>query len=193
METPTLNNQWVKVSRGIYRSPFGRYQVRFRRGKRTYCENFDTIKEAEAAKNAKYEEFKKVKFAFLQEEQNRYSQDFVPIYVERHSKVKNIDTYNRNAKYTIAKWLELFKDRRLSEITTYAIEEFRARRLTEGVETSTINRAVAVIAHMMNKAVEWGFIREHNLEKIKKLEEKGGRLRFLTREEYDRLVAIAEG
>jgi len=50
-----------------------------------------------------------------------------------------------------------------------------------------------VLHHMLNQAVSWGLLREHNLGSVQKLEEKGGRLRYLTRDEYDKLLANASG
>lgn len=49
-----------------------------------------------------------------------------------------------------------FKDRYLSEITGRDIEAYRSSRTKEAVKKVTVNRELAVLRKMFNKAIDWG-------------------------------------
>jgi len=58
----------------------------------------------------------------------------------------------------------------------------------KGYSNECINRAVAMLRHMMTMAVKWGYLREHPLKgKIEMLREPKDKWTFLTREEFERL------
>lgn len=64
-------------------------------------------------------------------------------------------------------------------------------QITKGNKPATINRLTATLKHMITKAVEWEFVEESILKKIRKvkqLEENNGRLSLLTQEECQRLI-----
>jgi integrase len=75
----------------------------------------------------------------------------------------------------------------VSEITTKAIEEYKARRL-ETVKPATVNKELALLKHMFTKAIEWGYVKQNPAKPIKLLKEPPGRLRYLTPEELTRLL-----
>jgi len=75
----------------------------------------------------------------------------------------------------------------VSEITTKAIEEYKARRL-ETVKPATINKELALLKHMFTKAIEWGYVKQNPAKLVKLLKEPPGRLRYLTPEELTRLL-----
>jgi len=109
------------------------------------------------------------------------------------------------------RYLKLFGDhfrgRILSDISHAEIEDFLAQRkkspvqklngageiVYEGPRTAaTCNREMATIRHMMNKAVEWGFLWETPCKGIKPLREPKGRVRFLTVDEAATLIEKAK-
>ena len=77
--------------------------------------------------------------------------------------------------------------RYISEITTKAIEEYKARRL-ETVKPATVNTELALLKHMFTKAIEWGYVKQNPAKPVKLLKEPPGRLRYLTPEELTRLL-----
>jgi integrase len=89
---------------------------------------------------------------------------------------------------------EYFKGRVLSTITEHDVEKFRASRI--GTSTmfkrdrtaSTINHELSVLKGMVSKAVAWGMAERNVAERVKKLPEPKGRVRFLTIEEAGRLL-----
>lgn len=88
-------------------------------------------------------------------------------------------------------WGEAFPDRRLDEITTADVQEWRQRRLAgekvaeaaddRAVEPATINRAVAFLRRVYNVAIE-AQLCENNPARVKKLQENNSRTRFLSLE-----------
>jgi integrase len=75
----------------------------------------------------------------------------------------------------------------VSEITTKAIEEYKARRV-ETVKPATVNKELALLKHMFTKAIEWGYVKQNSIKSVKLLKEPPGRLRYLTPEELTRLL-----
>jgi integrase len=89
-----------------------------------------------------------------------------------------------------------FGDRRLSEITYLDLETYRNRR--KGTPTkagkprtdASVNRDMAIIGHMLSKAVEWGMLEISPFKKGKRLmfKENNHRLRFLSDAEVEALI-----
>jgi integrase len=57
---------------------------------------------------------------------------------------------------------------------------------------ATINRELAALSHLFSKAVEWGWV-DHRPATIKRLKEHSGRITYLTVEQIERLLKVAEG
>lgn len=71
------------------------------------------------------------------------------------------------------------------------LEQFQTERLHKGNKPATINRFIATIKHMFTKAVDWNMVEESILKsvrRVKLLEEKNRRLRFLSKDECQELV-----
>ena len=82
---------------------------------------------------------------------------------------------------------------RLSDIRSDAIEDFKEKRLSDGVRTATVNRDLAVLRRMMKLAERKMLINESPFRNVEFLEERKQRRRphILTYEEEDRLLAAA--
>ena len=101
-----------------------------------------------------------------------------------------------------------FGDAQLAKITTFDVERYKKQRGSElvvrpngpggkpsvGGETkpATINRELAALSHLFSKAVEWGWV-DHRPATIKRLKEHSGRITYLTVEQIERLLKMAEG
>ncbi len=83
-----------------------------------------------------------------------------------------------------------FGNRFLTAIDAELIERYRQSRL-ESVERSTVNRDMQVLKRMFNLAIPWNYARENPVRFVKFFRESIGRLRYLTREEFDRLYDVA--
>lgn len=110
--------------------------------------------------------------------------DFADEYLELHSKHKK--SYYTDEK--IAGLLKkVFAGKCLHEITTLEIEKFKVKRAAE-VSPATVNRALAVLKSMFNRAIEWRKTTENPCKGVKMLKENNQRLRFLEKEEIRRLL-----
>ena len=79
----------------------------------------------------------------------------------------------------------------MTEFNTKIVEEYRSKRLSLGLAPSTLNRELAILKHMLHRAVDWDLIDEDVLRRVKKVKlmpENNRRLRYLTKEEADRLI-----
>jgi len=71
-----------------------------------------------------------------------------------------------------------FEAKNLSEITTWQIEKYKAKKKEE-VKPATVNRELALLKHMFTKAIEWGKLMESPAKKVKLLKGEVKRVRFL--------------
>ncbi len=85
-------------------------------------------------------------------------------------------------------FVKLFGDKPLAEITPALIDQWRTQRLKNGLSTETVNRDLATFKAAVSKAVLWGFIEIHPLEKLKLLKvDRIGKIRFLSVAEEKKL------
>ena len=85
-------------------------------------------------------------------------------------------------------------DLQIGQITSSDIERYKKHRLSQHVQTrkkpvlgqtpqmnkpATVNRELATLSHLLNKAVEWGWT-ERQPAKIRKLKEDNGRIVYLS-------------
>jgi integrase len=119
---------------------------------------------------------KKEKISF-----EEFSEEFLTLHSKPNKKSWQSDFYNlRNIA-------PFFKGKNLYEITVQDIERFKAAR-SKLVKPSTVNRDLATIKTLFNKAVEWGKLEESPARKVKFLREPEGRLRYLEKEEIQKLL-----
>lgn len=89
-------------------------------------------------------------------------------------------------------FIPLFGKKLLSEITPVSIDQWRTQRLKGNVSTETVNRDIATFKAALSKAVLWGFIDKHPLEKLKLLKvDRSVKIRYLSINEEQQLRAAA--
>jgi integrase len=76
----------------------------------------------------------------------------------------------------------------LNKIDTQRIESFKAKRVQEGLIPRSINKELAVLRFMLNKAVEWKYLKDTPYKKIRMLKPWDNPVKFLSAEEIDRLL-----
>ena len=87
----------------------------------------------------------------------------------------------------------------LYKITTSEIEEYKQKRLKDPLKThlnkltseATINRELAIISHIFNKSLEWGWLDKLPC-KIKKFNEDSNRIVYLTTNQIQRVLKKAK-
>ena len=84
-----------------------------------------------------------------------------------------------------------FGGMRLKDISPLEVEKYRAVRL-RSVSKSSTNREMALLKVMFNLAIDWGFVSENPLRKVKMFSEKDNlKERVLTEDEEARLLAAS--
>ena len=114
---------------------------------------------------------------------------FANEYLELHSKLKR-------SYYTDEKIIDLLKkyfgNLYLHEITSLDIEKFKSERIKK-VSPATVNRALAVLKSMFNRAIEWKNAKENPCKSVKLFKENNQRLRYLEQEEIKQLLNNSKG
>ncbi|MFH1415080.1 MAG: site-specific integrase [Elusimicrobiota bacterium] len=110
--------------------------------------------------------------------------DFVDKYIEVYSKVNNRsykDDISRSKKLK-----EYFGNVLLDTITLLEIEEYKNKRI-EAVKGSTVNRELALLKSLYNKAIDWKYLNSNPVKGIRFFKETG-RIRYLSEDEIKRLL-----
>lgn len=79
----------------------------------------------------------------------------------------------------------------LSQLSSFEIEKYKKHRKEAGAKPATINRELAVLSHLLNKVLEWGWL-DNKPCKIKMLREDNARITYLTVEQAERLLKAAK-
>jgi integrase len=116
---------------------------------------------------------------------------FAPEYLAYSQANKSPTSYGRDL-VAINRWLTpYFGERYLFHVTAAEAERYKQARL-EAVKPSTVNKELNCLKAVLNKAVSWGYLKEHPLRGLKGLKEPPGRLRYLTPEETTRLLEACD-
>lgn len=119
-------------------------------------------------------------------------EDFSEQYLVFSKNNKAESTYNRRDKVSVSHLKEAFQGRFLFDITPRMIENYKAKRLKK-VSPATVNRELACLKHMYNKAMEWDAVKSNPVKKVKLLKEPPGRLRYLSQDEVPKLLDACNG
>ena len=77
--------------------------------------------------------------------------------------------------------------RDLRSVVAFDIERFKTLRRKAGIKPATVNRDLDRIRKVFACAVEWGFLSEHPLRKVKRIKVDNERVRYLRADEEKRL------
>jgi len=111
-----------------------------------------------------------------------FAEEFIALHSKPNKKSWISDVYNLRA---IAPF---FKGKNLYEISAQDIERFKATR-SKQVKPATVNRELATIKTLFNKAVAWGKLEESPAKGISFLREPASRMRYLEKEEIAKLLS----
>jgi len=143
---------------------------------------------AEQVLHKRLTEIAENKFLDIRKEQKVKFEDFADEYVELYLKPNNF-AWERSTKHNI-KWLkQFFSGKCLHEITPMLVEKFKAERAKQ-VKPATVNRSLACLRSIFNRAISWGkFKGENPVRKVRFFKENNARLRYLEKDEIERLIA----
>jgi site-specific recombinase XerD len=132
------------------------------------------------------EEHDKKKFGIIDEKQIPF-EFYAREYLEYSKTNKAEQTYKRD-KTSMQTLLRFFRSVYLPKLTPRNIETMKTKRLAEGVSPRTVNIELRCLTHMLNKAVEWEYIRVSPAKSVKLLTYEKKPPRFLTKEEVTKLL-----
>jgi len=115
-------------------------------------------------------------------------EEMANLYLEMYSKV-NKKSYRRDLM-SINRLNEYFKGKYLYELTSLDIDNYKRKRLEENRQYATINRELACLRGILNKASEWGKLTTAPA-KVRLFRENNQRVRYLERHEAERLIKAA--
>jgi len=84
-----------------------------------------------------------------------------------------------------------FGEMPLAKVSSSDVERYKVHRLSAKSKAGTINRELAVISHLMNKATDWQWL-DHKSCHIKRLKENTGRIVYLTADQIIKLIDAAK-
>jgi integrase len=135
------------------------------------------LKQAKGDYLGVYEE-KKIPFA-----------DFAREYLAFAESTKAPSTYAGNVR-EMQRLMRVI-DGYLPKLTTAILEKYKVQRSQE-VKAGTVNRELALLKHMLTKAVDWGYLKQNPARAVKLLKEPPGRLRYLEAEDIQRLLEACD-
>ena len=113
--------------------------------------------------------------------------DFAAEYLERHAKPNKRSWENCDSQY-INRFNQYFGEKLLFQIDLKNIDQYRGFRL-QSVSKSMVNRETRCLRTMLNKAIEWNYLSENPVKKIKDFSERDcERTRYLSPDELSRLL-----
>ncbi len=110
-------------------------------------------------------------------------------YIDR-LRAENGKNINSKERQLIQHIIPFFRNQSLAAVTTDDVERYKQRRLGEGAAPATINRELAVLSHMANKALEWKWFAAKPYV-VRRYKESNGRINFLTIEQCRKLEEAA--
>lgn len=128
-----------------------------------------------------------------------------PLYLERLKEEggKEIDRKRQRLEQCLIPFLG---ELQLGQFSTFDVERYKKLRMSQPIQSrkklsagetlptnrpGTVNRELATLSHLLNKAVEWGWI-DRVPGKIRKLKENNGRIVYLTPQQADALLEAAK-
>jgi excisionase family DNA binding protein len=114
--------------------------------------------------------------------------EMADLFLEKYSKV-NKKGWKKSDRVYLKKLKAFFGRKKLADITAQMIEEYKPKRLSEGLKKSSVNRELSCLRKIFNVAIAWGYASENPVKKVKFFSESGClRERVLTEDEEGKLL-----
>ena len=112
---------------------------------------------------------------------------FAEKYLE-HARVNKKPKSAQRNKVSIGQLMPYFKGKLIGSIHPFQVEQYKKARRDGGVSPATVNRDVACLRNMMNKAVDWSYLQVNPISKVKLLAEDNEVMWVLSPEDEARLL-----
>jgi integrase len=144
---------------------------------------------AEVVLHKRLTEIAEGKYLDVKREEKIKFEDFADHYLEVYCK-PNHKSFKSDIN-NIKALKRFFAGKYLYEITSEDVEKFKAERIKEGkkgITPATVNRSLAWLKSMFNRAIEWKKVKDNPVCKVKLFKENNQRLRYLEKEEITKLL-----
>ena len=111
-------------------------------------------------------------------------------FIEKEYKAWVLSHHKRGNKTmaTLSRCFNKLFTKPLIEITPSVLDQWRVKRLNEGISNATINRDIGVLKSLLTKAIEWDVIKENPLKNLKLFKvDRTPKVRYLSFEEESNL------
>lgn len=173
---------------GIYRKGESWYIDYYVLGRRKREMIGPSKKLAEAVLSKRKVEIAENRYLDIKKNEKLTFDDFSNTFLELHSKINKKPGSYKCDKNLINNLSQVFGGKYLFSITAMMVEEYKTKRIKEKRKPATVNREVACLKCIFNKAIEWGKVHDNPARNVKLLRENNIRLRFLEKEEIDTLL-----
>jgi site-specific recombinase XerD len=119
-------------------------------------------------------------------------EEFWEKYLE-YAKLHKTENSWKTDYYVFREFLEFLHQKnvnRLTKLNAEILEKYKLHLLEKGNKKVTVNKKLRTIKAIISKAVEWDLLPENPCKKVKLFKQPEGRLRFLTKEEINRLLEV---
>jgi integrase len=152
----------------------------------TQARDLAKLKAADIAQGVNIQADKKVAKA---ENQRRYhlrldrflEENYLPFLESRNPKTAKKIFRELNSSF------KEFLDQDIDKIVPFQIEKWRNRKIKDGLSPTTINYYLNTLKGALSRAVDWGVIEKHDLNKVKAIRKDNTVVRYLSTQEEARL------
>jgi len=109
-------------------------------------------------------------------------------YIEYSTNNKKPSSTQRD-EYSIKHLEKFFDGKRLSDISPFLIEKYKATRKAQDANIVTINHELACLRHMFTMALKWGKAEKNPGREVKLFKETQNKTRILSADEENRLLS----
>ncbi|MDD5679745.1 MAG: site-specific integrase [Candidatus Omnitrophica bacterium] len=132
-------------------------------------------------------EVKEGRFLNIKKKERIKFEDFSAIFLRLHSNVNKKPSSAKRDAILLRNLSCCFAGKYLYEITPMMIEKYKEERRTYA-SPATVNREIACMKCMFNKAIQWGKADSNPVRKVKLFKENNTRTRYLEKEDVLRLL-----
>ena len=149
----------------------------------------ESRKLAETVLGKRRAEVREGKFLDIRKNEKIKFEDFAKTYIELHSKVNKRPRVAKRDEQLINNLSKHFSGKYLYEITPKQVEEYKKNRKEtkkkngKEIAAATVNRELACLKSMFNKAIAWDKANDNPVRKVKLFKENNMRIRYLEKEQ----------
>ncbi|MBU4487933.1 MAG: tyrosine-type recombinase/integrase [Candidatus Omnitrophica bacterium] len=132
-------------------------------------------------------EIRENRYLNIRKERKIRFEDFADEFFLLHSEPNKKPSSIQSDKIIIKTLKSFFSGRYLYNIGPELVEEYKAQR-SKDVKPATVNRELACLKCMFNRAIAWGKTEENPVRKVKLFKEQNARTRYLEKAEIRKLI-----